>query len=255
MSKTSEPPRAPEDLLIEIDPSLIEEALAAVDRRLQHGGDEAAKPASAPQRDGIELELSLEAPAAAPARPSPPDEEKRRLQVRLQDQAEQIRRLERELARVTETRDTFEKQARDLRKAHSDVYADFERFRQRTRKDLEEAERRGEDRVMRPLVDVYDNVERAWLHAVSDPAQILGGLQMIVEQFKRLLLRLGFERVDAERGTLFDPAQHEAVLHVRSDGALPGTVVDEVQAGFRLRGRLFRPARVTVSAPPPGTAD
>lgn len=254
MSKTSEPPRAPEDLLIEIDPSLIEEALAAVDRRLHHGGDEAAKPASPPPQGEIELDLSMDAPAAPP-RPAPPDEEKRRLQVRLQDQAEQIRKLERELARVTEARDTLEKQARDLRKAHSDVYADFDRFRKRTRKDLDEAERRGEDRALRPLVDVFDNVERAWLHAVSDPAQILGGLQMIVEQFKRLLLRLGFERVDADRGTLFDPAQHEAVLHVRSDGAPPGTVVDEVQAGFRLRGRLFRPARVTVSAPPPGTAD
>ena len=119
----------------------------------------------------------------------------------------------------------------------------------------EGAERRGEERSLRPIVDVFENVERAWLHAVSDPAQILGGLQMIVEQFKRLLTRLGFERIEADRGVLFDPACHEAVLHVRTDDALPGTVVDEVQPGFRLRGRLFRPARVTVSAPPPGSAD
>ena len=45
------------------------------------------------------------------------------------------------------------------------------------------------------------------------------------------------------------------MLRVRQDGLPPNVVVDEVQAGFRLRGRLFRPARVTVSAPPPGTQD
>ncbi len=250
MSKSSVPPRsrpAPEDLLIEIDPSLIEEALAAVDRH-RTGAPDDEEPETAAEGGDV-VELDLEPPPRAPAA----DEEKRRLQFRVQEQADQLRKLERELARVTEARDDLDRQLRDARKAHGDLATDFERFRARARKDVDEAERRGEDRALRPLLDVFDNVERAWLHAVSDPAQILGGLQMIVEQFKRLLVRVGFERVDADRGVLFDPACHEAVMHVRTDDALPGTVVDEVQPGFRLRGRLFRPARVTVSAPPPGS--
>ncbi|MDP2312450.1 MAG: nucleotide exchange factor GrpE [Pseudomonadota bacterium] len=249
MSKSTPPgpPLAPEDLLIDIDPSLIEEALASVDRK-----GRAAKDAPGPDVVVVgEIDVAIDAPA--PAASAAPDDERRRLQYRVREQQETIRRLERELARATEGRDSLDRQVRDVRKAHSELSMDFDRFRQRARKDLEEAERRGEDRAMRPLVDVFDNVERAWLHAVSDPAQILGGLQMIVEQFKRLLARLGFERVEADRGMLFDPSLHEAVLHVHAEDLLPGSIVDEVQAGFRLRGRLFRPARVTVAAPPPGS--
>ncbi|MDP2310365.1 MAG: nucleotide exchange factor GrpE [Pseudomonadota bacterium] len=252
MSKSTppEPPSAPGDLLIEIDPSLIEEALAAVERRAPSIPAEARiapEPADGVLGDGVEAEIDLALePTPAPERA---DDERRRLQFRLREQQETIRRLERELGRAVESRDAFDRQAREVRKVHSDLAADFDRFRARARKDLEEAERRGEDRVLRPVVDVFDNVERAWLHAVSDPAQLLGGLQMIVEQFKRLLIRLGFERVEAERGMLFDPTQHEAVLHVLDDDVLPGTIVDEVHAGFRLRGRLFRPSRVTVCAP------
>ena len=242
------PPDVPEDFAIEIDPSLIEAALAAVDRRL--GGSAPAGGGADGPEPGIELVFDTPEQGMVP-----PDDGRRRLQVRAHEQAEQIRRLEGDLARTAEARDLLDRQLRDLRKGHGDLSTDFERFRTRARKDVEEAERRGEDKILRPLVDVYDNVERAWLHAVSDPAQILGGLQMIVEQFKRLFTRFGFERIDTDRGTLFDPACHEAVMHVQSDDVAPGTVVDEVQAGFRLRGRLFRPARVTVSAPVPGSAE
>lgn len=247
MSKSSAPPRpAPRDIVIDIDidPDLIEEALASVERSAR-----GATPDDRSQLDDAEgIELSVDDP--------PPAEEARpRVQPRPDERSADVRRLERELARAIEARDALDRQVRDLRKAHGDLSTDFERYRTRSRKDVEEAERRGEERTLRPLIEVYDNVERAWLHAVSDPAQILGGLQIIVEQFKRLLLRLGFERVEADRGMLFDPAQHEAVMHVANDDLLPGTIVDEIHAGFRVRGRLFRPARVTVSAPPPGSRD
>jgi molecular chaperone GrpE len=247
MTKSTPPeaPLGPEVLLIEIDPSLIEEALASVDRAMRHAHPAAAV-AVDDGADGEDIDFAFDPPAT-----SGETDERRRLQFRVSEQQEAVRRLERELAKAAEARDHLDKQGRDLRKAHSDLSVDFERYRVRTRKDLEEAERRGEDRALRPMIEVFDNVERAWMHAVSDPAQILGGLQMIVEQFKRLLKNLGFERVDADRGAAFDPAVHEAVLHVREDTLPPDSVVDEVQAGFRLRGRLFRPARVTVSAPPP----
>jgi len=250
MSKSMPPdaPQGPEDLLIEIDPALIEEALASVDRAMRHSAAAAARePAPlADDEEDINVDLALDTPPAPTG-----EDDRRRLQFRVSEQQEALRRLEAELAKAAAARDQFDKQARDLRKAHGDLSLDFERFRTRTKKDLEEAERRGEDRALRPIVEVFDNVERAWMHAVSDPAQILGGLQMIVEQFKRLLKNLGFERVEADRGASFDPTVHEAVLHVREDSLPPDAVVDEVQAGFRLRGRLFRPARVTVSAPPP----
>lgn len=214
----SGPPQGPEALLIDIDPGLIEEALAAVERASR-----------APAEPRVSSEDSLGGG---------------------EPQQEHLHRLQRDLERALESRDTFDRQVQDLRQAHSELALDFERFRARTRKDLEEAEWRGENRVLRPVIDVYDNVERAWLHALAEPSQVLAGLQMIVEQFKRLLSRLAFERVKAARGMVFDPTVHEAVLQVHDEVVAPGAIVAEVHAGFWLRGRLFRPARVTVSAPP-----
>jgi molecular chaperone GrpE len=250
MTKSSAPSRSPapvedpDSLSIEIDPTLIEEALASVAR----AGRAPARPG---EDAGDEVSLRLDPPAP----PADVGDERRRLQVRVTEQTALIQRLERDLARATESRAELDRALRDVRVALRDQTGDFERFRTRTKKDLDEAERRGEDLVLRPLADVYDNVERAWSHAIADPSQLLSGLQIIVEQFKRLMARMGFERIEADRGMLFDPEVHEAVLHVQDDGVLPGTIVHEVHAGFRLRGRLFRPARVTVSAPPPGSGD
>lgn len=248
MSKSGD--HASEDFSVDIDPDLIAEALAAVDRRRP---GPAPEPAPAEEPIEVEMDLAVEPPRSVASQGDL--EELARARVRLEAQAAEVRQLQRELARVREARDLLERQARELRKAHTDLTADFEKYRTRSKRDVEDAERRGEDRVLRPVVDVFDNVERAWLHAVSDPAQLLPGLQMIVEQFNRLLARVGFERIESERGMLFDPACHEAVLHVPDTDLLPGTIVDEVHAGFRFRGRLFRPARVTVAAPPHGARD
>lgn len=241
----------PDSFSVDIDPDLIAEALASVDRR--RGTHPPAETPAAVAEPDIELDLSVEPPRTAAS--SAELEELTRSRVRLEQQAIELKQLQREVVRLREARDLLDRQGRELRKAHADLNAEFERYRGRAKRDVEDAERRGEDKVLRPVIDVFDNVERAWLHAVSDPAQLLPGLQMIVEQFNRLLGRLGFERIDSERGTLFDPTCHEAVLHVADTDTLPGTIVDEVHAGFRFRGRLFRPSRVTVAAPPHGLAD
>ncbi len=240
---------------IEIDPSLIDLALASVERATSR---RSAKPAATLEEDaGVDLSLDISLEDGEPASPSaatvpPADDERIRLQVRVREQQATIQRLERDLARAAESRDAADKAGREARAAFQQQTADFDKYRARARKDVEEAERNGEDKVLRPVAEIYDNVDRAWTHAAKDPTQLLPGLQMIVDQFKRLLTRVGLERIPAERGTAFNPEIHEAVLHVPDDLVAPGTVVHEVHAGFRLRGRLFRPARVTVSAPPPG---
>ena len=116
--------------------------------------------------------------AVEPPRPGPSAaelEELTRARVRLEAQAGELRQLQREVARLREARDVLDRQVRELKKAHGDLTTDFEKYRTRAKRDVEDAERRGEDRVLRPVVDVFDNVERAWLHAVSDPAQLLPG--------------------------------------------------------------------------------
>lgn len=231
------PPPAEDELLsleIEIDPSLIEEALASVER----GPDAHAHDDEAPARDDGALGRALEAER----------EERRAVEGRLAELEEELEGLRDEQIRADERTGELEHQLREVRQSLHTQGSDFERYRLRIRKDIEEAERRAEERALRALLEIFDNVERARFHSERDPTQILGGLQMIVEQFRRQLVRVGFERVAATRGTAFDPEIHEAVVHVEDDDVPEGAVVEEVSAGFKLRGRLFRPARVTVAA-------
>lgn len=291
-----------EDLSIEIDPGLLEAALAAVDSRAREARarqDEVRKgappsPASVPEPTAVslvpptsfdvEIEVSTAPPAAAeprprsvapderprsvppvsdaqdgPRRPDPManlgfaaiDEQRRMWQHRARESGERVRRLEAELEFAKQGRDELDQQYRELRQSIQRLQQETDLLRQRARKDRDEAERMGEERVLRGLLDIIENVERGVAHAGQDPARVLAGLNMIAEQFRMLLKRVGVERVEAVPGTPFDPSQHEAVLHMPNTEVPPGAVHSEVAAGFKLRGRLVRPARVVVASAPP----
>lgn len=230
--RTPPPPIETDGFSIEIDATVIEAALASVERRRRKPGEE-EDPEPPPSED-----LGLLPTSDAD------------LHLRLLAYSERISAMEAEIRRVVEQRDQFDRQLREVRDAAREQSADFDRFRQRARKEKEDAERQGEERLLRHLLDTADNLDRAWQHAASDPNSLVGGLQIILDQFRGVLRRVGVERIGASRGAPFDPEVHEAVLHVSAMDVEPGAVVDEVSPGYRLRGRLFRPARVTVAAPP-----
>jgi len=159
-----------------------------------------------------------------------------------------IHKLEAELAQVKEARNELEKQLPDLRQAATARQAEIDSIRLRYRKERDDAEQQVENRMVKPLLDIVDNLERAWSHATSDPTRVQSGLQMIVEQFRNHLKRVGAERVLASRGTPFDPTLHEAILHLPVTDLEAGRIVEEVSSGFKLHGRLLRAARVVVAA-------
>jgi molecular chaperone GrpE len=133
--------------------------------------------------------------------------------------------------------------------------ADFDNFRKRTRRELEEAQRKGLERAIVEILPVSDNLERAVQAAqgTTDVQAIVDGISMVLRFFEDALTRLGVERVPAVGGG-FDPALHEAVQHVPSDSP-PGTVVSEMAPGYRLGGKLLRAAIVAVAAPRQAAAE
>jgi molecular chaperone GrpE len=102
---------------------------------------------------------------------------------------------------------------------------------------------------------VFDNLERASVHAetATDVKSLADGVNMVLRQFLDTLSKLGVERVQT-LGVPFDPTQHEAIQHVESTEQPPGTVLHEVQAGYRAGDRLVRPAMVVVAKAPSGAA-
>jgi molecular chaperone GrpE len=129
--------------------------------------------------------------------------------------------------------------------------ADFDNFRKRTRRELADTEKRVREEFLRELLPVFDNLERATAHAEAaiDVKALADGIGLVVKQFLDTLTKVGVERLKSQ-GEMFDPAFHEAVQQVESVDHPPGTVVHEVQAGYRLGDRLVRPALVVVAAPP-----
>jgi molecular chaperone GrpE len=129
--------------------------------------------------------------------------------------------------------------------------ADFDNYRKRTRRDVQEAERRSQEDIVKALLPTFDNLERASAHteAAADLKGLVNGLQMVQRQFRDALAGLGIERV-GEAGAAFDPAEHEAVQNVETSEYPPGAVAQVLQSGYRWKGRLVRPALVVVARAP-----
>lgn len=131
--------------------------------------------------------------------------------------------------------------------------ADFDNFRKRARREVADAEVRGAETLLKELLPVFDNLERAASHAESatEVQSLVEGIRMVMRQFSDSLSRAGVERVDAE-GSPFDPAVMEAIQQLETSSHPPGTVTQQVQAGYRMGDRLIRPAMVVVAKAPPG---
>jgi molecular chaperone GrpE len=131
--------------------------------------------------------------------------------------------------------------------------ADFDNFRKRSRREVEDAERRGKETLLKDLLPVFDNLERAASSAegASDVKSVAEGLRMVLKQFVGTLDRVGVKRVPTV-GETFDPAVHEAIQHAPSQDHPAGVVLAEVQPGYALGERLVRAAMVVVSRGPEG---
>jgi molecular chaperone GrpE len=128
--------------------------------------------------------------------------------------------------------------------------ADFDNFRKRSRRELEEARRNGREDLLRALLPVFDNLERAMQSAQSssDVKAMADGLAMVQRQFVDAIGREGIARVRTV-GNAFDPGVHEAIQQVETDEHAPGTVIAEVQPGYMQGERLVRAAMVVVARP------
>jgi molecular chaperone GrpE len=149
--------------------------------------------------------------------------------------------LEAAKAEVTKLRDQL------LRTA-----ADFDNFRKRSRRELADMEKRAREDLIKELLPVFDNLERATAHAetATDVKALADGIGLVMRQFIDTLSKIGIERIKAQ-GEPFDPAFHEAVQQFETTEHPPGIVMHEVQAGYKLGDKLVRPAVVVVAKAPP----
>ena len=124
--------------------------------------------------------------------------------------------------------------------------ADFENYRKRAAKEAAAAGERAKGNLVRELLPVVDNLERALASAEESEQHLAEGVRLVHSELVALLERNGVQSFDPA-GEAFDPEVHEALSTRAEDGADSGVVLDVVEKGYKLNGTVLRPARVVVS--------
>ncbi len=188
-------------------------------------------------KDTTEPELATEAPEQTA------DE----TQVEIEEEAplDPIEKLKQEIS-----------SANDEARKNWDLYlrerADLENARKRHQREREEAIRFANDRLLKEMIPVLDNLERAVDHADQgndDNPGLLEGVNMTINQFRKALEDFGVKGINAI-GEAFDPNLHQAMGQIESGEHAPNTVVSEFQKGYLLHDRLLRPSLVMVAKTP-----
>jgi molecular chaperone GrpE len=165
-----------------------------------------------------------------------------------------IERLRSDLAdREEQVRNADDRQLRDR--------AELENFKRRIQREKSESLRYASESLIRDVLPVVDNLERAIRAAAGTRASeaagsstaadaLTTGVEMVLRQLSEVLDRAGVVRISATPGEAFDPSVHEAVVQAETTAVPPGAVVDELVPGYRFHDRLLRAAQVSVAKPP-----
>jgi molecular chaperone GrpE len=133
------------------------------------------------------------------------------------------------------------------------VAAEFENFKKRSRTTQADAVSEARERVLKDVLDIADNLERATQMDLAsgavDGAAVLKGVTLVLRLLQQKLERYEVRPFEA-KGQPFDPRQHEAISRVESADVPSGAVAVELQKGYKIGEKLLRPAMVSVSTGP-----
>lgn len=130
--------------------------------------------------------------------------------------------------------------------------ADFDNFRKRIVRQMEENRKSVTEQVLLDFVEVTDNFDRALKSArtAEDMHSIVNGIEQLSKQFFSILEKYGLERIECGKGSEFDPHRHEAVQHVDTSEVPDNTIVEVYRPGYTLDSKVVRPAMVSVARTP-----
>jgi len=156
---------------------------------------------------------------------------------------------------ILQEMDRLKSEVDDLRELYLRKLAEFDNFRKRVDREMEEFRKLANEDLVRELIPVLDNFTRALSHeGETDLESFREGVELIARQLQDVLGRQGLAEIDP-LGEPFDPEYHDAVQRVEDSQHEPGTVVSVLARGYTLAGRLLRPAMVAVAVEPIGGLD
>ena len=159
--------------------------------------------------------------------------------------------LQDELLELREKFQSKEKESQENYERYLRQVAEVDNFKKRVNREKEEAIRYANENLIRALLPVIDNLERAIAHAQGggNGKPLVDGVEMVLRGLLDVFSKYGVAQVPAV-GAHFDPGKHEAMAQVESTEHKPNTIIDEHHKGYLFRDRLLRPALVTVAKAP-----
>ncbi|HTF92321.1 MAG TPA: nucleotide exchange factor GrpE [Verrucomicrobiae bacterium] len=182
------------------------------------------------------------------------DESKNISRERAEDQQaegteiDRISALEAELTDLRQQLVTKEGEAKDNYDRFVRQTAELDNFKKRASRDREDGIRFANEVLIKDLLPIVDNLERAVAHASGggNGKPLVEGVEMVLKGFLDVLSKHGVRQIVA-LGQSFDPGKHEAMAQLDSESHAPNSVIDEHQRGYFYRERLLRPALVTIA--------
>jgi molecular chaperone GrpE len=148
------------------------------------------------------------------------------------------------------TTEQLEQERRELHDRLLRTAAEFENYKRRAKKEMDDAATRGREQLLKELLPAMDNLERALKHAPpGDPLAV--GVQQTEKQLLQALEKFGVTRFSS-LGKPFDPSVHDAIQQIETNDTAPGTIAQEFSSGYMLGPRLLRAAMVAVAKAPVG---
>ncbi len=159
----------------------------------------------------------------------------------------EVKEDEEELKALKEKVKKLEEVARVVNTRYVELRKEFESLQERYRKDLEEMRKFGYKDFALAVLEVMDNLERAFNYSKEgqDCKVLVEGIELTLREFKKVLERFGIKEIEI-LGKEFDPFLAEAVEKRESKEHKPNTVLEVIRKGYTLHGRVLRPARVCV---------
>ena len=153
-----------------------------------------------------------------------------------------------QISQLVDALDHEREKSEDLLRRLQYLQADFENYRKRVEKEMGDVKRLSNERLLSDLLTVKDELDLAFtkIRETKQNPVLLEGVGMIQKRVQNILSKEGVERIPGA-GSKFNPEYHEAALRVVSDDEEEGTVLEEVRAGYMLKGRVLRPSIVKVA--------
>ena len=131
------------------------------------------------------------------------------------------------------------------------LQADFENYRKRVKREIEESIKYGNEKLIKKLLNVIDELELAVKSGreTKNKDALIKGVEIVLKKMYSTLESEGLSKIEAI-GKPFDPKLHEAVVKVNTEEYPDGTVIEEVRKGFILNGKVIRPSMVKIASTP-----